>query len=188
MAIINPKAGTMMNANRACSIAGCSNSDERIGQWALFPSWMHAFGVARDVCSCCLMDKLASAGRNEKIAGIVCIVLDYRTVTHTLKLKGLGCVDVVARFNGRAQFRKEKPRQAGSLLFGFASRKGVREQEAHLLCTYLSPNIKRRSLYALGVRLGWCCKSTTDLLVRMVAETRYISRYLCCFFGRPTAS
>lgn len=98
-----------------------------------------------------------------------------------VKLKGLGCVDVVARFNGRAQFRKEKPRQAGSLLFGFASRKGVREQEAHLLCIYLSPNIKRRSLYALGVRLGWCCKSTTDLLVRMVTETRYISRYLCCF-------
>ena len=81
------------------------------------------------------MDRLASAGRNEnKIASsIVYIVLDYRTVTHTLKLKGLGCVDVVARFNGRAQFRKEKPRQAGSLFFDLASRKRVREHEAHLL-------------------------------------------------------
>jgi hypothetical protein len=151
MAIINPKAGTM-NANRACTIAGCSNSRQRIGRWDLFPSWLHAFGVARDVCICCLMDRLVSAGRNK--IPIVCIVLDYRTVTHTLKLKGLGCVDVVARFNGRAQSRKEEPRQDGSLLFGFASRKSVREQEAHLLCIYSSPNNKRRSLYALGVGLG----------------------------------
>lgn len=118
-----------MNANRACSIAGCSDSAKK--DWAhFFSSWMHAFGVARDVCICCLMDKLSSV--NRKIPGIVYIVLDYRTVTHTLRLGGLGCVDVVARFNGRTQFRKEKPRQAGSLFFGFASRKASVSE----MCTY----------------------------------------------------
>ena len=110
MAIINPKAGTMVNATTV-----------HVQLWEVHPSILYAFGVARDVCICCLMDKLLSVGFKRLI--IMYIVIVYRTVTHTLKLKGLGCVDVVARFNGRAQFRKEKPRQAGFLLFGFASRK-----------------------------------------------------------------
>mgnify|MGYP001161803491 CR=1 FL=1 len=91
MAIINPKAGTMVNATTV-----------HVQLREVHPSILYAFGVARDVCICCLMDKLLSVGFKRLI--IMYIVIVYRTVTHTLKLRGLGpvnsSVDVASRFNG----------------------------------------------------------------------------------------
>lgn len=145
-----------MNANRACSIAGCSNSDEKgLGRdsepsfhhGCTLSAWHETFASAVSWTSC----HPSAATR-------------YLYRVHRSRLSNCHAYVKIERAGlcgcGR-KVQRPRPISEGETppsWLPFPSvlllEKGVRGREAHLLCIDSSPNNKRRSLYALGVRLG----------------------------------